>query len=107
MTMRSYTDLASPLAGTVPQPIDSTATCVQTSSRQIKRIAYAVLLLATLLSILATPALAQLGATITGVLTDSSGATVADASLSLTNQDTTVVIATVKSDEIGRAAGRE
>ncbi len=99
--MRSYTDLASPLAGTVPQPIDSTATCVQTSSRQIKRIAYAVLLLATLLSLLTTPALAQLGATITGVLTDSSGATVADASLSLTNQDTTVIIATIKSDATG------
>jgi hypothetical protein len=51
--------------------------------------------------VLSTPALAQLGATITGVLADSSGATVADASLSLTNQDTTVIIATVKSDSTG------
>src|ERR1022692_3912279 len=101
MTMRSHTDLASHLPGTVPQTTDSKVTCAQTLSRRLKRLVYEVLLLSTLLSLLTTPALAQLGATITGVLTDSSGATVADASLSLTNQDTTVIIATTKSDATG------
>src|ERR1035438_4527584 len=90
MTMRSHTDLASHLPGTVPQTTDSKVTCAQTLSRRLKRLVYGALLLATLAFILTTPALAQLGATITGVLTDSSGAAVADASLSLTNQDTTV-----------------
>src|ERR1035438_3863683 len=99
--MRSHTDLASPLAGTVPQPTDSTATCAQTSSRQIKRIAYAVLLLASLLSVLAAPALAQLGADISGVLIDPSGAAVPGATLTLTDQDAALVSATVKSDASG------
>src|ERR1039458_3239090 len=101
MTMRSHTDLASHLPGTVPQTTDSKVTCAQTLSRRRKRLVYGVLLLATLAFILTTPALAQLGATITGVLTDSPGAAVADASLSLTNQDTTVIIATMKSDATG------
>src|ERR1017187_9514918 len=114
MTMRSHTDLASHLPGTVPQTTDSKVTCVQTLSRRLKRLVYGVLLLATLAFILTTPALPQLAATIPGVLTDSSGAAVADASLSLTNQDTTVIIATMKSDatgnfsfQIGRVSCRE
>src|ERR1035437_2802375 len=99
--MRSYTYLASHLPGTIPQTTDSTAKCAQTLARRLRRLVYGVLLSATLVSVLSTPALAQLGATITGVLADSSGATVADATLSLTNQDTTVIIATVKSDATG------
>jgi hypothetical protein len=70
-------------------------------SRRLGRTAYTVLLLAAFVSVLTTPARAQLGATLTGILTDSSGATVADASLVLTSQDTGVILTTVKSDASG------
>src|ERR1017187_8837586 len=100
--MRFHTDLASPLAGTVPQPTDSTATCAQTSLRQIKRIAYAVVLLDTILTVLVTPSLAQLSADISGVLTLPSGAAVPGATLALPDQDAALVSATVKSDASGK-----
>jgi hypothetical protein len=54
-----------------------------------------------LLFFLSAPAFAQLGATITGILTDSSGAAVAGATLTLTDQDTSLVAATQKSDTTG------
>jgi hypothetical protein len=59
------------------------------------------LLLAGLASFLQPPAFAQQGASITGILADSSGAGVPDASLTLTDQDTTVIAATVKTDSSG------
>lgn len=99
--MRSHTDLAPPTLETVPQLIDSSAKCAQAIPHMSKRIAYAVLLLATFVSVLTTPVLAQQGASITGVLADSSGAGVPDASLALTNQDTAVILSTVKSDASG------
>jgi Carboxypeptidase regulatory-like domain len=58
-------------------------------------------MLAFLLSTFATPALAQLGATISGLLTDASGAAVPGATLTLTDQETALVTATVKSDNSG------
>ncbi len=57
----------------------------------MKRIAYALLLLAAFASVLALPVLAQLGATISGVVTDPTGAAVPGATLTLTDQDTTLV----------------
>ena len=47
------------------------------------------------------PVFAQTTATISGILADSSGAGVPGASLTLTNQDTTAVVATEKSDSSG------
>src|ERR1700742_493509 len=48
-----------------------------------------------------TPIYAQTEATISGVLTDPSGAAVPGAALTLTNQDTSVVVQTQKSDGSG------
>lgn len=94
-------DLATSSLGTIPQVIDSWAERAQTIAKQPKRIASILLLLAAFLSVLATPARAQLGATIAGVLTDPSGAAVPGATLTLTDQDTALVTATVKSDARG------
>jgi len=66
-----------------------------------KRIAQPVLLLAAFGCLLQTPILAQQEATISGVVADPSGASVAGATLTLTNQDTQVTLATVKSDSGG------
>jgi hypothetical protein len=66
-----------------------------------KRIARPVLLLAAFGCLLQTPILAQQEATISGVVADPSGASVAGATLTLTNQDTQVTLATVKSDSGG------
>ena len=84
--MRHHTDLAMLLPGT---------------TQGLTRIARTVLVLAACLCTLTSPAFAQLGATITGVITDPSGAAVAGAAVSLTDQDTTVVAATLKSDASG------
>jgi hypothetical protein len=59
------------------------------------------LLFAGLACFLQPPAFAQQGASITGILADSSGAGVPDASLTLTDQDTAVIAATVKTDSSG------
>jgi Carboxypeptidase regulatory-like domain len=94
-------NLATSLPGNTLQGIDSGATRPQAISHQPKRIAHACLLLAAFVCVLTTPALAQLGATISGVLTDPSGAAVPGATLTLTDQDTALVIATGKSDTSG------
>src|ERR1035438_6416242 len=99
--MRRQIDLAPSLPGTIPQVVDSGAKWAQAIPNQPKRIASIFLLLAVFLSVLAMPALAQLGATIAGVVTDPSGAAVPGATLTLTDQDTALVIATGKSDTTG------
>ena len=101
MTIRSHADLPSHLPGTIPHSVDSTVAYAWAVSRRQKRVVYGLLLLAAFLSVLTMPVHAQLGAMITGVLADSSGAAVANASLSLTNEDTTVIIATMKTDATG------
>ncbi|MEA2874384.1 MAG: hypothetical protein QOH67_4366 [Hyphomicrobiales bacterium] len=65
------------------------------------RIAYPALILAGFTCILQTPALAQQPATISGFLADPSGSGVANASLTLTNQDTAVALMTQKSESSG------
>src|SRR4051794_3105336 len=62
------------------------------------------LLLAGLACVLQPPVFAQQPATISGFLSDPSGAGVPGASLTLTNQDTAVVLITVKSDSSGNFA---
>jgi hypothetical protein len=94
-------DLATCLPGTNPQVTDSWAKSAPAILRRTKRIAYALLLLAGFVSVLATPARAQLGATISGVVADPTGAAVPGATLTLTDQDTTLVTATLKSDATG------
>src|SRR3954469_4372556 len=64
----------------------------------------ALLLLAGLVCALQPPVFAQQPATISGFLADPSGAGVPGASLTLTNQDTAVVLITVKSDSSGNFA---
>ena len=70
-------------------------------SRILNRIARAAVLLASMACGLWTQAFAQQGATISGMLADSSGAGVPGASLTLTNQDTGVALITAKSDSDG------
>ena len=65
------------------------------------RIACAALLLAGFAYVLQTPVFAQQPATISGFLADASGAGVPRASLTLTNQDTAVILITAKSDSGG------
>jgi hypothetical protein len=84
-----------------PQVIDFSAQCASATPCPQKGFAYAALLLAAFVTILSTPVFAQTEATIAGVLADSSGAGVPSASLTLTNQDTTVVVETQKSDTGG------
>ena len=96
--MRRETYLAPCLPETTPQVIDSLA---RPAARPLHRMIRAAFLLGTYLTLLPAPASAQLGATITGVITDPSGAAVAGANLSLTDQDTAVVVATLKSDATG------
>jgi hypothetical protein len=60
-----------------------------------------LLLLAAIGCLLQMPVLAQQEATISGVVADASGANVVGATLTLTNQDTLVTLATVKSDSGG------
>ena len=83
--MRHSTDLVQSFRGRAPR----------------REIVCATLLLAGLACFLQLPAFAQQGASITGILADSSGAGVPDASLTLTDQDTTVIAATVKTDSSG------
>ncbi|MCX6627960.1 MAG: hypothetical protein NTW28_10070, partial [Candidatus Solibacter sp.] len=64
--MRPNIDSALSTPESDPQTADSSAKCAHAIAQ--------LLLLAALLFLLATPVLAQLGATITGTLTDSSGA---------------------------------
>jgi hypothetical protein len=92
------------MPGTIPHVADSSAKCARTIPDQPNRILSILLLLAVFLSVLATPALAQLGANISGVLIDPSGAAVPGASLTLTDQDTALAIATVTSDASGNFA---
>lgn len=68
----------------------------------VKRIVHMALLLAFVACVLRTPALAQQPATISGFLADPSSAGVPNSGLTLTNQDTSVIVATVKSDSHGQ-----
>jgi hypothetical protein len=70
------------------------------NSRFARRISL-VALLASLGSLIPQTVLAQQEATISGITSDSSGAVVAGATLTLTNQDTKVILGTVKSDSSG------
>src|SRR5665213_1281320 len=67
-------------------------------NRNLKHLAHLLLLLAACACVFEARVFAQQEATISGILADSSGAGVAGASLTLTNQDTSVVLATAKSD---------
>src|SRR5882672_3395656 len=69
-----------------------------------KRITCATLLAVSLACSLQQPAFAQQPATISGFVADPSGAGVPSASLTLTNQDTAVVLISVKSDSGGNFA---
>jgi hypothetical protein len=84
-------------------PVQSlrTFSSVARPSRILNRLARAAVLLASMACALWTPAFAQQGATISGMLADSSGAGVPGASLTLTNQDTGVALVTVKSESDG------
>jgi len=68
---------------------------------QAARIVYKALLLASVACVFRTPMLAQQPATISGFLADASGAGVPNSSLTLTNQETTVVVMTAKSNSSG------
>ena len=63
-------------------------------------LACAALLFVAFVTILAMPLFGQTEATLSGVLADPSGAATPGASLTLTSQDTTAAIATLKSDDI-------
>jgi len=67
----------------------------------LRPIVYAAFLLAAFAAVLPTPVRGQTEATIAGVLVDPSGASVPGARLTLTNQDTAVVLITEKSDASG------
>jgi hypothetical protein len=96
---------ASPLVqlfrATAPQVIDPSAQRASAAPCSRRGFAYVAILLAACVTIVSTPAFAQTQATIAGVLTDPSGAGVPGASLTLTNQDTAVVLATQQSDASG------
>jgi len=81
--------------------IGSTTYSVNLISRVAKPVVYLAALLASLGTLNVRPALAQQEATISGVTADASGASVAGATLTLTNQDTQVVLGTAKSDSGG------
>ncbi|MES1258805.1 MAG: carboxypeptidase regulatory-like domain-containing protein [Acidobacteriota bacterium] len=91
--MRHHTDLAPTLREIAPQP--------HNPAKRFHRIARAVLVLAAFACVLHTPVFAQQPATISGFVADPSGAGVPGASLTLTNQDTAVVLTTSKSDSRG------
>jgi len=69
--------------------------------RRLSGTACAALLFAAFAILFQASALAQQPATISGFLSDPTGAGVPNGSLTLTNQDTTVVVATTKSDSTG------
>ena len=86
---------------TAHRVIDSSAQRASAAPCPQKGLAYVALALAAFVTILSTPVFAQTEATIAGLLADSTGAGVPSASLTLTNQDTTVVVETQKSDASG------
>ena len=89
---------------TAPQVIDSSTQRASATPCLQKGFAFAAFLLAAFATILSTPVFAQTTATIAGVLADPSGAAVPGATLTLTNQDTTAVVGTQKSDASGNFA---
>src|SRR5882672_6144660 len=97
--MQDQIGLARPFSGT-----GSSAHCTRAIPKCARRSAYGVLLLAALGCVFHTPLLAQQPATISGSVADPSGAGVPNASLTLTNQDTTAVLMTAKSDSDGNFA---
>jgi Carboxypeptidase regulatory-like domain len=99
--MRRQSDRARYLPERTRQVIDFEAKYAQTFSIQPKWSASLLLLGAVFLFVLVTPAAAQLVASISGVLSDPSGAAVPGATLILIDQDTTLVTATAKSDASG------
>src|ERR1017187_6715837 len=86
-----------------PQVIDSSAQCASVVPCPRKGFAFAAFL-AAVLTILSTSVFAQTTATIAGVLADPSGAGVPNATMTLTNQDTTGVVGTQTSDASGNFA---
>ena len=68
---------------------------------RVTRIAHAIFLLAAFGCVLNVSMTAQQPATISGFLADATGAGIPDSSLTLTNQDTSVIVATVKSNSHG------
>src|SRR4051812_45736112 len=82
-------------------PSESRCERCQASPSWRIRMAYAALLLAGLSCVLQTPVLAQQPASISGFLADPSGSGVGNANLTLTNQDTAVVLMTQRSDSSG------
>src|SRR6266581_8685014 len=93
--MRHFTDLVLSLRGRSPR--------TGISPGRSNRITCATLVLVGLACIL-QPAFAQQPATISGFLADPTGGGVPGASLTLTNQDTAIVLITVKSDSNGNFA---
>ena len=91
--MHQHTDLVQSLREIAPQP--------DSSARRANRIACAALLLAGFACVFQMPAFGQQPATISGFLADATGAGVPGATLTLTNQDTAVVLTTAKSDSRG------
>src|ERR1700736_126800 len=92
--MRHHTDLVQSRPGIAAQPDNSV--------RRVSRIACVALLLVGFACVLQTRVFAQQPATISGFLADASGAGVPGANLTLTNQDTAVVLTTAKSDASGK-----
>ena len=99
--MRLAMNLAMCLPGATPHVVSFPAKCASQIRPRWKRIVHAAFLLGALFSFLSAPAFAQLGATISGVLTDASGASVSGAALTLTDEDTGLLAATQKSDASG------
>src|SRR6267142_2639594 len=91
--MRRQTDLVQSWWRSAPRA--SSSPCL------VNRIACAAFLLAGFACVLQTPVLAQQPATISGFVADASGAGVPGANLTLTNQDTAVLLMTTKSDTKG------
>src|SRR5690349_15066738 len=101
--MSPHVDRPTSMSGTRLPVIESLTPHIRKPSRCLPPLASAAFLFVLLL-FATTPALAQLGATITGVLADPSGAAVVDASLALTSEETGVMLMTVKSDAGGNFA---
>ena len=101
--MRHLTALVLSLRGRSPRSIvlSDGVLSDRVLSDRIKRITLGALLIVGTACIFQSPSPAQQGASITGILADSSGAGVANATLTLTDQDTSVVSSTVTSDSTG------
>jgi hypothetical protein len=84
-----------------PRVNDHSAMCARMLSHCLKQVSYVSVTVAVFVCFLLRPAFAQQEATISGVLTDPSGAGIPGAGPTLTNQETGVVLTTAKSDSGG------